>query len=204
MADGRDTPGEDRGDERTDDSGATRASAFRIGMPPGMEPARDTVPSTDQPEQAPPTARVPSQAPVTVRRPEFGVAPVRAPASSGVAPPASSQPARPASPWLLLPDNSVIPLGHGVIVGRDPQPQDGYGVEARARLHDVERSVSKTHAVIGVSEGRVWVIDLNSTNGTTIVTEDGDDVPCRPEVATPVPRGASARFGEYLVRIITE
>lgn len=176
------------------DAAATR---FKIGMPPGMDAALDTVPSSDMAPPAPPVASVPSQGSVPVNRPEFGVAPVRMPSAKGsMLPPAPSP-----DPRLLLPDGTILPLGGGVIVGRDPQYQVGYGVTALARLYDVERSVSKTHAVIGISEGRVWVIDLNSTNGTMIVSPDGSEQQCPAEVATPVPRGSDLRFGEYLVRV---
>jgi len=181
------------------------ATPFKIGMPPGMDGSLDTVPSSDVPSAAP-VANVPDQAPVPLNRPAFGVAPVRVPPATNQqtasgSPGHGSSAAQPAAPRLLLPDGVVLPLGDGVIVGRDPQHQEGYGVRALARLHDTERSVSKTHAVVGVSEGRVWVIDLNSTNGTTIVGRDGTEQQCPAEVATPVPRGSDIRFGEYLVRV---
>ncbi|MBG6238991.1 hypothetical protein IWX78_001970 [Mycetocola sp. CAN_C7] len=171
-------------------------SVRRIGMPPGMEPSLDTVPSSDH------------AAPVPVARPEFGVAPTPFAPAPGVAP--AADPAAPVTapvaaasgnPRLVLPDGTVLPLAAGLIVGRDPQEQEGYGVTARATLHDVERSVSKTHAILGLSEGRVWVIDLNSTNGTVLVAADGTETLCTPEVATPMPAGSDVRFGEYRVRV---
>jgi hypothetical protein len=166
---------------------------FKIGMPPGMDVHLDTVPSTDV------------SAPIPVAKPEFGPAPTpfgRPPLPVPGAPAAPEPPAAPgANPRLVLPDGAVLPLAQGLIVGRDPQHQDGYGVSALAPLHDVERSVSKTHAVLGVSEGRVWVIDLNSTNGTFLVAADGTTTPCPPEVATPLVPGADIRFGEYRVRV---
>lgn len=165
----------------------------RIGMPPGMEPSLDTVPSSDH------------AAPVPVARPEFGVAPTpfapAAAAASG-APVTAPAPVAPLNnPRLVLPDGTVLPLAGGLIVGRDPQEQEGYGVRARATLHDVERSVSKTHAILGISDGRVWVIDLNSTNGTVLIAADGTETLCTPEVATPLPAKTDVRFGEYRVRV---
>jgi hypothetical protein len=172
------------------------APVRRIGMPPGMEPAVDTVPSSDHAE------------PVPVSRPEFGVAPTpfapaaaaqRAPGAPVTAPAPVAAPLN--SPRLVLPDGAVLALTNGLIVGRDPQEQDGYGVTARARLHDVERSVSKTHAILGLSEGRIWVIDLNSTNGTVMIAADGTETLCTPEVATPLPPKTDLRFGEYRVSV---
>jgi hypothetical protein len=172
----------------------------KIGMPPGMEPALDTVPSSDH------------GIPVPVARPEFGVAPTPfAPPPSAVvgasasenapmtAPTPVTKSAR--NPRLELPDGSVLPLDQGLIVGRDPQHQEGYGVTERARLHDVERSVSKTHAILGISEGRIWVLDLNSTNGTVLIADDGTETLCTPEVATPLPANTAVRFGEYRVQV---
>lgn len=169
---------------------------FKIGMPPGMDVHLDTVPSSDH------------AAPVPVAKPAFGPAPT--PLAGAPIPPAipSTPEASPtatvaaAAPRLILPDGAVLPLGGGLIVGRDPQHQDGYGVHDRAPLHDVERSVSKTHAVIGVSDSRVWIIDLNSTNGTFLVAPNGALTPCPPEVATPLEPGADIRFGEYRVRVV--
>ena len=172
---------------------AASTAVRRIGMPPGMEPSLDTVPSSDH------------AAPVPVARPEFGVAPTPfAPAAAAAtgAPVTAPAPVAPLNnPRLVLPDGTVLPLAGGLIVGRDPQEQEGYGVRARATLHDVERSVSKTHAILGISDGRVWVIDLNSTNGTVLIAADGTETLCTPEVATPLPAKTDVRFGEYRVRV---
>lgn len=179
-------------------SGTTPAPPVRrIGMPPGMEPSFDTVPSSDH------------AAPVPVSRPEFGPAPTpNTPAATAVPATPGAPVTAPApvvgllnNPRLVLPDGAVVPLANGLIVGRDPQEQDGYGVSERATLHDTERSVSKTHAILGLSEGRVWVIDLNSTNGTVLIAADGSETLCAPEVATPIPAKTDLRFGEYRVRV---
>ncbi|WP_411722334.1 FHA domain-containing protein [Mycetocola sp.] len=179
------------------------APVRKIGMPPGIEPALDTVPSSDH------------GIPIPVARPEFGVAPtsftpvpgaaVGAPASAH-APVTAPTPVATTlrNPRLELPDGSVLPLDQGLIVGRDPQHQDGYGVTERARLHDVERSVSKTHAILGIAEGRIWVLDLNSTNGTVLIADDGSETLCTPEVATPLPANTAVRFGEYRVQVTVD
>jgi hypothetical protein len=175
-------------------------SVRKIGMPPGMEPALDTVPSSDH------------GVPVPVARPEFGVAPTPfAPlAGAAVVTPDSANAQRTGqapvvnNPRLELPDGSVLPLDRGLIVGRDPQHQEGYGVAERAQLHDVERSVSKTHAILGISDGRIWVLDLNSTNGTVLIAEDGTETLCTPEVATPLPANTAVRFGEYRVQVAVD
>ena len=189
---------------------------FKIGMPPGMDVHLDTIPSSDL------------STPIPVAKPAFGPAPtplggVPTPPATPAEPPATATPLTPTppvtpaapmppvvpatptlptgNPRLVLPDGAVLPLLGGLIVGRDPQPQNGYGVSALAALHDVERSVSKTHAILSVSEGRVWITDLNSTNGTFAVAPDGELTSCPPEVATLLDAGADIRFGEYRVRV---
>lgn len=172
------------------------APVRKIGMPPGMEPSLDTVPSSDH------------GTPVPVARPEFGVAPTPPKPAAPVAGAPVTAPAPvvkpPSNPRLELPDGSVLPLDAGLIVGRDPQPQDGYGVTERAILHDVERSVSKTHAILGISDGAIWVLDLNSTNGTVLLADDGTETLCTPEVATPIPADTDVRFGEYRVHVAAD
>ncbi|GGE82126.1 FHA domain-containing protein [Mycetocola zhadangensis] len=196
----------------TDAQPAPEPPKFKIGMPPGMDVNLDTVPSSDhavpipvaKPEFGPaPTlyGRTPTPPPPAAPAPVQALAPVQAPAAP-TGPVAPVAPAAPdIGPRLVLPDGVVLPLTSGLIVGRDPQQQDGYGVTALAPLHDIERSVSKTHAVLGVSDGRVWIIDLNSTNGTYMVAANGTLTPCPPEVATPLEPGADIRFGEYRVRV---
>jgi hypothetical protein len=174
-----------------------------LGLAPPVPPA--SVP--EGASSAPATPAMPSvpaspAAPFASAPPAATSSTVASPGLASSAPPTASVSVRPAtSPRLVLPDGAVLPLSAGLIVGRDPQHQDGYGVSALARLHDVERSVSKTHAVLGVSEGRVWIIDLNSTNGTFMVAPDGTLTPCPPEVATELDPGADIRFGEYRVRV---
>jgi hypothetical protein len=182
---------------------AADAPIRKIGMPPGMEPGLDTVPSSDH------------GIPVPVARPEFGLAPkpfapqpsVPGPIAADTPQPAPATAPTPVvkpigNPRLELPDGSVLPIDEGLIVGRDPQHQEGYGVTARARLHDVERSVSKTHAILGVADGRIWVLDLNSTNGTVLIAADGTETLCTPEVATPLLANTAVRFGEYRVQVV--
>ncbi|OZB89262.1 MAG: hypothetical protein B7X41_03755 [Microbacterium sp. 14-71-5] len=54
-------------------------------------------------------------------------------------------------------------------IGRDPQPGEE-PVTHRIPLDDRTRSVSKTHLEFRLTDGRLWVRDLHSTNGSRIST----------------------------------
>ncbi|AWB87204.1 FHA domain-containing protein [Mycetocola zhujimingii] len=183
-------PGAGNADPRVSAESEPEPAKFKIGMPPGINFDPDTVPSSDFPAVVP------------VAKPGFGPAPTpQAPTPQAPAPGRNHERDASAAPSLVLPDGTVLPLAGGLVVGRDPLRQEGYPASVLARLHDVERSVSKTHAALGVSAGGAWVVDLNSTNGTFLVAQDGSLTPCLPEVPTPLLPGVDIRFGEYRVAV---
>ncbi|MEO8528769.1 MAG: FHA domain-containing protein [Pseudolysinimonas sp.] len=62
-------------------------------------------------------------------------------------------------------------LGVGVVLGRNPEPTGG---ERPISIADLAREVSKTHLAIRPdAEGRIWAIDLNSTNGSVVTHASG-------------------------------
>lgn len=55
-----------------------------------------------------------------------------------------------------------------VLVGRNPSPTlDEPRIEL-FRLDDTTQTVSKTHALFGVDDGALWVIDRHSANGISV------------------------------------
>ena len=69
--------------------------------------------------------------------------------------------------WLLAPGGSDLPVRpNRAVVGRGP--------ECDLRFDDPE--VSRLHAVIWRESGRVWLIDLGSSNGTTVNGVPVDDI----------------------------
>lgn len=68
---------------------------------------------------------------------------------------------------LYIADLAPIALRATVVIGRDPtlSPTDGAGALV---ITVNDRSVSKTHAAIGVDDDGVWVEDRHSTNGTWV------------------------------------
>lgn len=91
---------------------------------------------------------------------------------------------------VRLDDGTVLDATSRIVLGRDP---DGPGAVA---VHDVQRSVSKTHVAIEVVDGEWTVTDMHSTNGVVIVDPVGGEhqtVPGSPVVA---PAGSTVHFGE--------
>ena len=103
---------------------------------------------------------------------------------------------------LLLWDNRVVVLEGTALVGRNPSPREGEALPFQViAVVDRGRSVSKTHLAIGVDPDGVWLRDRNSTNGTVVTLEDGQQILCAPEQKVRVPVGASVAFGDYWLTV---
>lgn len=103
---------------------------------------------------------------------------------------------------LLLWDNRVVVLEGTALVGRNPSPREGEALPVQViAVVDRGRSVSKTHLAIGVDPDGVWLKDRNSTNGTVVTLEDGQQILCAPEQKVRVPVGASVAFGDYWLTV---
>lgn len=103
---------------------------------------------------------------------------------------------------LLLWDNRVVVLEGTALVGRNPSPREGEALPVQViAVIDRGRSVSKTHLAIGVDTEGVWLKDRNSTNGTVVTLEDGQQILCAPEQKVRVPVGASVAFGDYWLTV---
>lgn len=165
-----------------------RAAPATAGAPAAED---HTVSATAPP--APPEA--PAAAPTNGARPPE--APAGRPAD-GALPPPAMQSAAPEGHTLVLRASTgqQVPLraGGAVVVGRDPTTDAG---QLALAVPDDVRSVSKTHATIGVEgDGRVWCNDQHSTNGTRLRTADGDEAPVPPGSRTEVPVGAALLLGD--------
>ena len=53
-------------------------------------------------------------------------------------------------------------------------------------VSDETRTISKTHARLELHGGTWFVVDLDSTNGVVVVTEDGTEVDVAPGVREPL------------------
>ena len=194
---------------------------FLITPPPGLLPPPRVAPDEANPNTTggdSATVRIaPPREPVVTRPPSAPgipfVAPPTAAAPAPEAPPAPSAVdndetrivaprAQAAAAWrLVLPDGSASTVTTAVFVGRNPIRADGDIDGDLLAVADTTKSVSKTHAMVEVIEGRLWVTDLNSTNGVFVTADGMDDVHATPMERTPVPPGSDIELGEFVIQV---
>ena len=71
------------------------------------------------------------------------------------------------------------------------------------QVDDLTKSVSKTHALLEIDGGVLWVHDVHSTNGVYVVVGD-DVVEVVPGTRVAVPAGADLELGEFVTRVTFE
>jgi uncharacterized RDD family membrane protein YckC len=169
-------------------------------------PAPSVPPAQGQAPGAPWQAPAPSPAPAV---PPVPPPPAPHAASQPSVPPAAPLPPAPfpaAAPvpavragWAVrLPDGTVADLGAPLLIGRNPDPQDGVRVVAVA---DPSRSVSKTHLMLGADEHGPWVVDRGSTNGTLVTLADGQRIVCLPDRRVRLADGSLVAFGDLALAV---
>jgi len=115
-----------------------------------------------------------------------------------LAPPRSTTPK-----WrLVLPhgDAPVAVVG-AVVIGRGPVTIPEYSTAQLVTASDPSKSVSKTHALLGIDAKGLWVADLGSTNGTFVITPTGGDVRVQPGAPVYVPPGSDVELGQYVITV---
>ncbi|MBD5785579.1 RDD family protein [Cellulosimicrobium terreum] len=168
--------------------------AFPSPAPSGGSDSLITgVPGAAQPPQPPRPA--PAPAPVA---PEPSHAVQAAPARSAL------QPA-PVSPVALELESGELRAVDGpTLIGRNPQAPDA-GSWNLVAVDDPTRSVSKTHAELGVDGGGLWVTDRGSTNGTVVSAPGTPPRVVAPGTRVRVPVGGTVHVGDrrVVVRAVT-
>ena len=107
--------------------------------------------------------------------------------------------------WVAeLDDGRAFPVRGLVLLGRNPQPEEGEADAELVKLPDESRTVSKTHLALGVDDAGLFVVDRGSTNGSTITPRDGETVPVGPFHAVSVGEGSVVSIGDHWVRIRRE
>jgi hypothetical protein len=90
---------------------------------------------------------------------------------------------------------SVIVTGTGII-GRNPSAEPGEFVDHLVTVVDYDKSVSKSHLDFGQEDGRFWVSDRFSANGTTVREPDREARRCVPGSRFHVVRGTRIDMGD--------
>ncbi|GAA3564252.1 hypothetical protein GCM10022197_19850 [Microlunatus spumicola] len=205
---------------------APRAGKARTARPatppaaaaaPAVDPASDgrPVPNAQFPVGPPRSAGVrpvPATAPAVAGDPAIGpeLAPLAGePDPSGEPSPAEDGRTVVAGARRTILDGWVAELDDGreivvrglVLLGRNPQPEDGETDAQLVKLPDESRTVSKTHLALGVDDAGLFVVDRGSTNGSTITPPGQPTVPVGPFHAVPVTEGSVVSIGDHWVRI---
>lgn len=164
----------------------TRSAPVFFARPPGA-------PTADPAAAVPATA-----APATAAPAAAAAAPV-VPDDTVLVPRAASAHEPAVARWTLRTAEGVEhPVSaSGLIVGRNPQRPEGWESAAVLGLFDPEKSVSKTHAALRMDEGKLYVLDLFSTNGTTVAFPDGTETRVAGDTDVAVPSGSTIGFGSY-------
>lgn len=103
---------------------------------------------------------------------------------------------------LVIPSSGrrmELELDGDIRVGRIDPNKDNYPEVDLTGDGGAERGISRLHAVIRPSDEGVVIIDMNSTNGTTL---NGYRLP--PELPYPLNSGDEVRFAELLVHVFLE
>ena len=98
------------------------------------------------------------------------------------------------------PPTSVLVKSHGSSAGTAAPLMDGYyliGRHAECQIRPKSKSVSRRHCLVEHRGGRMRLIDLDSTSGTTI-----DGRPVDPMVWVDVPDGSELRFGKVAFGVV--
>lgn len=174
----------------------TPGAAILPSAPPAVVPGAD-----DAVEARAPQPRI--------EEPEVSHAPE--PASPAmVAPPAAAVPADSVHPapapvpvWrLVLPHGDApVDVAGAVVIGRGPAVIPEYASAQLVKATDPSRSISKTHALLGIDGTGLWVADLGSTNGTFVITPAGGDVRVQPGAPVYVPAGSDIELGQYVIQV---
>jgi hypothetical protein len=94
-------------------------------------------------------------------------------------------------------ENAIV-FGSG-LVGRNPVVEPGEFVDQLIAIVDTGKSVSKTHLEFGQIEGRFWVSDRFSANGTIVRQPDARPQRLEPGRRQQVARGTRIDMGEQFV-----
>jgi len=209
-------------DQVSDRGVVSRDPAVAGPSAPTPAPSSSPAPSTPtSPAFEVPAVAAAAAVPVPAPSPAPAPPPPPAPAPMAVTPAASpfhddehdnrtvprlSLPTRPNAVFiavrLAFDSGQGTTLREPLVIGRNPAPVAGIPTAGLLSYDDASTmTVSKTHFVIGQDAGEVWVEDLGSSNGTSIVNEAGDEVTLVPRARTTVPLGSTIRFGDRWVQV---
>lgn len=188
-----------------------------VTQDPIVSPAQDAfaAPAAASAPPAPAPAPPPEAAPASEAAPVPEAAPAPAPVAPAVAAPATPPiVAEPDDPYdddiestrISVPGHRLVftwddgqraTVSGRTVFGRNPEAVAG---AASVAVRDETRSLSKTHFEAGADTRGGWVMDRQSTNGTTLV-RGGERIACPPGQRVPVHLGDALEIGDRIVTI---
>lgn len=164
-----------------------------VDVPQLTEPVPDSPVFTAPPASVAPASVAPVAAPPVV---------AASPATEDDAGETRVSISRHAAPgWRLTIPGTVGPVtvDTPLFLGRNPAPTIA-GAKALG-VEDPAKSLSKTHALLEVDGGVLYVSDLDSTNGVWVVPADGEAVEVVPGQRMLVPAGADLELGDVVIQV---
>lgn len=102
---------------------------------------------------------------------------------------------------LRLDTGDVINVTSAVVLGRNPVPAGMWAQADVVPVVDPNFSISKTHLAVRVDGQYMFVTDLGSTNGTSVVAPDGSRTHVLTGAMVPVTKGYSIVFGDRRLEV---
>ncbi len=102
--------------------------------------------------------------------------------------------------WVTPDTGNRVPLHSVLVFGRKPTAMEGED-EVAIKVSDPGRSLSRTHAKVGLAEEGVWVQDCTSTNGTSCLLPDGNKIELSDGQRIQVPIGTIVLLGDRTLTI---
>jgi hypothetical protein len=101
------------------------------------------------------------------------------------------------STWsLVLDDGSRQRLPVRSLIGRAPTVPAGADDYALIAMTDPAMEMSRTHLAVTVEDGRVWIADLDTPNGTDVLLPGGERVTLGPREPLAVEPGSRVSIGD--------
>jgi hypothetical protein len=97
---------------------------------------------------------------------------------------------------LVLDDDQAQQVDTSLLIGRRPDNRTGEEAHPLFAWTDLSRTLSKSHALVTWSGTLLWVTDLGSANGTTVVTATGERRPLLPGQPTAAAPGWRVELGD--------
>jgi hypothetical protein len=115
------------------------------------------------------------------------------------------EPPRTVCRYLLWAQGELpLELTGPLVVGRTPEPTAAGPDLPVLAVEDRDGTISRSHALLGVDEQGVWVVDLGSRNGTELVRVDGERTRCLPGGSYPLPGGGTVLLAGTPLLVTTE